>query len=470
MPNEFLSRFFLVLIGVAQFSVYAKPDQRIKAKLDRLFSSQSASKGSWGCSISHIPTREIIYSFNQDKPYIPASNQKIVTLAAALLKLGKFYRSNTQFVADGPVINGILQGNLIIKGFGAIYFTGRYPHDLSIEERNFKLTRQIKKFVRKLHNAGIREIGGNIIIDWSEWTNMSKNHHYPAAAPVLFNENTVDIGVHNQSISTCPNPAIGFRIIEYKGKRKQKRGDKNQYQDIILINKKMTSNDYWRIEQSPALLFYYKQIKHQFETNGIPVHCHPQKTASKQRVKYNIFELNSLSLGELAEYTGLYSDNLRAEIIFLNLGYILSGKANYDTASKAVTSILSEFAPTIGNISAVDGSGLSRNNQITPLQLVKILNLMTEQPQKDSFIRCLPIAGKSGTLKKRFLKRKVKGLLIGKTGTLNGVTALSGYLLEHNKPKYSFSFINNGNMNQRNAWALLEKTGDILDVLINVKE
>ncbi len=214
------------------------------------------------------------------------------------------------------------------------------------------------------------------------------------------------------------------------------------------------------------MLFYYWQIKHQLESHGIPVHCNPQKVKPRQRVKYQLFELNSLSLEELVKYTGLYSDNLRAEIIFLNLGYILAGKANYDTAGNAVISILSEHLPTIDSVSVRDGSGLSRRNRISPLQLVRILNLMTERPQRDTFLSSLPVAGKSGTLRKRYLNSKINGLLIGKTGTLNGVTALSGYLLQHNKPKYSFSFINNNNPNHSDAWALLEKMGDILAEMV----
>ncbi len=467
MLNKFWIRYFyIILFSISQPTVYPNQDQHIKPRLDQLFSSIPASKGIWGCCISHIPTKKIVYGLNQNKSFIPASNQKLVTLAAALLKLGKYYRSNTGFFADGPITNNILHGNLIIKGFGAIYFTGRYPHDLSIEEKNFKLAQQIKQFVKKLNDAGINEIDGNIIIDWSEWTDMSKNHHYPAAAPVLFNENTVDIGVHNKSIFSCPTPAKGFSLVDYNGNGKQKRGPSQQYPDKIFVNKKTDSIDFWRIEQTPALLFYYWQIKHQLEANGISVHCYPQKTEPRQRVKYQLFELDSLPLGDLVKYTGLYSDNLRAEIIFLNLGYILAGKANYDTGSNAVISILSEHLPTIGTISVVDGSGLSRKNQISPLQLVSILNLMTERPQKDTFIGSLPVAGKSGTLRKRYLNSKIKGSLIGKTGTLNGVTALSGYLLEHNKPKYSFSFINNNNSSHSDAWTLLEKMGDILTELV----
>jgi len=182
---------------------------------------------------------------------------------------------------------------------------------------------------------------------------------------------------------------------------------------------------------------------------------------------YLLFELNSLPLGELIRDMGIASDNFRAETVFLNLGYVVHGKANYRNAVKAVESIFTENGLRLYHTVLADGSGLSRDNRTSAETLVGVLNLMINSPHREDFAACLPLAGKTGTLKKRFRGHPLNGSLIAKTGTLNGVTSLSGYLLDAGQPTYSFSFIANKLKSQAKAWQTLERAGTILSSLIN---
>jgi len=109
--------------------------------------------------------------------------------------------------------------------------------------------------------------------------------------------------------------------------------------------------------------------------------------------------------------------------------------------------VLNEFAQQIGarpgETVFADGSGLSRDDLVTPETLVKLLIHMASGPSFDVFRDSLPVAGVDGTLADRFKGTRLKGRIYAKTGTLEGVNALSGYMDLPSGKRLAFSIIGN---------------------------
>jgi D-alanyl-D-alanine carboxypeptidase/D-alanyl-D-alanine-endopeptidase (penicillin-binding protein 4) len=125
------------------------------------------------------------------------------------------------------------------------------------------------------------------------------------------------------------------------------------------------------------------------------------------------------------------SDNFLAECLFKTLGAYYSGKiGNSFYATQAVMNFLEENEiPEFYELSIVDGSGISRFNEVTAASITNLLEKIYLDVEKYEFFKnSLSIAGKDGTLDRRFRRSKLRGNFYGKTGTLNGVTSLSGYL------------------------------------------
>ncbi|MBE9011533.1 D-alanyl-D-alanine carboxypeptidase [Pseudanabaenaceae cyanobacterium LEGE 13415] len=127
-----------------------------------------------------------------------------------------------------------------------------------------------------------------------------------------------------------------------------------------------------------------------------------------------------------------YSDNDRADALRRRIG-----------GQKAIRSALSSLGIDANRYAQVDGSGLSRNNRVTPAVLVTLLDAMFTNPQNELFYRSLAVAGVNGTLRNRFRNTLLQGNLHGKTGTLRGVRALSGYLDNPSYGTIAFSIVVN---------------------------
>jgi len=96
----------------------ADADDALRRDLDEIFLDQRLSDAQWGVSVYSLDRDELLFGYNANKLYIPASNEKILTAAAALLRLGPEYRFKTRVLTDGVINEDMLRGNLVLQGFG----------------------------------------------------------------------------------------------------------------------------------------------------------------------------------------------------------------------------------------------------------------------------------------------------------------------------------------------------------------
>ena len=368
---------------------------------------------------------------------IPASNMKLVYSALALLlKNDKALFPPLQTFCDAKIENGILAGNLLIDSCGTPTFTARFPVSDDFPTKNQLLKKQVISYVDQLKKAGIKEILGDIKLSFNRWNAEAENLHYTAASAFSFNENTVDTLVKNGQLTTIPAKPLIFLFAENKEIQSQDKVENN----LIRFNPTNNSQDYWRISKSSANSYALKMIRQEIQNLGIKIHGKEIK-AGKQKM---LFESQPLfSSVEYIQPLNKHSDNFRAEILALLLNRLETNEASYENLDESIKKLLLKNGLELKSLKAHDGSGLSRENRISAFDINQVLKLMMKSNFFKDYLNSLAIASKTGTLKKRFKGSPWENSFYGKTGTLDGVSALSGYWIRKNKPTVTFSFIGN---------------------------
>ncbi len=399
-------------------------------------------RSQWGIAIETLKSKRILYQLNGDRYFVPASNAKLLSSAAALLKLEKDFRSKTSFYISGNNPN-----------FSSLRVVGRGDPTLSLA--------QLKTVAQQLKERGIEKIG-ELIIDDSYFPNPTINDSWEwgdsyfdyGVSPHSFilEENTVNLTLTPQTIGkpvklTWSDNIAGrqWRIKNYaittdKGKPYTISIRANLGNSVLEIRGELPLDnepDIWGLAIPNPSQYFSASWRQILGEIGIEVNRATIVKISSQinKDEIEIVQLQSPPLGELLVKMNGDSNNLVAETLL----EILAKETQQDKF-EILEETLTELGVDRAGYNLKDGSGLSRQNLIAPTTLVAILRLMFD---KKIYHQSLAIAGTSGTLKKRFLDRKIKGFLYAKTGTISGVTALSGYLEMPNSDPIVFSVILN---------------------------
>ena len=144
------------------------------------------------------------------------------------------------------------------------------------------------------------------------------------------------------------------------------------------------------------------------------------------------------------EITNQRSQNFYAESILKALGAAACGRGSWEAGIEAVAEFLRTIGIERGSYLMVDGSGLSRNNRFSPHQVVQLLRAMYFHPYGREFLRSLPFSGEEdSSWKQRLAEPPYAGNVFAKTGTISGVSTLSGYAKARSGKLYAFSILCN---------------------------
>jgi D-alanyl-D-alanine carboxypeptidase/D-alanyl-D-alanine-endopeptidase (penicillin-binding protein 4) len=450
----------LALAALLWFAGNASADKA--NKLDALFRNASTQQCQWSCTVLSVDDKNPTYTWKPDASMIPASNQKLYTVAAALLELGPDYAPTTDYYSTGPVRNGRLQGNLLVRGHGAFDLTGRHPLDDTITHYQLRLNRKLDHLSQQLHRAGIRHVEGRVVPDITGWCAGRRNTHYPSASALLFHDNTIDVNTLNGNITTCPAKRIGFQFEISDTITEQERVQiEDMPTDTIRVNPKVDDHDYWRIEHIDAHRYFTLHLQEALRRRGMTF---AGKKTGHTSTPVLLFKRPGLSIARLLPAILGHSDNLCAEVLFLNMGAAIEGQATTPSAAAACTRILRKHGlATKATIS--DGSGLSRNNLASTRETAQLLQQMTRQPFFQTLHDALAVSGTSGTLKNRLTRTTLKGRIVGKSGSLTGVKSLAGYI-QTPRGRQAFAICYNGPPDKEAFWSL---TGSALEMLCEAK-
>jgi D-alanyl-D-alanine carboxypeptidase/D-alanyl-D-alanine-endopeptidase (penicillin-binding protein 4) len=365
---------FVVFAGVKDLS-----SKNLVKKIDAIISKHLVLHT--GVEIYSTKKKKVIYSKNQNQLFIPASNTKIFSSLLALDVLGKDYRFETLILTDGYLGLNSVEGNLYIVGSGD-------PSLTSID---------VDSLFKSLQKIGIKKINGDFCVDKGVF---DSEYFAPGS--------TIDC------IGQSWFNFVDSLIID------RKSVSINQVNCVNFINEKKLDAMFF----DGIKFFEYLFAKYNIVLNGKIV-C---KNFIGDKKAAIILSHKSKKLYELLSVMMKDSDNLYADCMFKKAGSVkYNSVGTWESGLEALKNFLkNKVGISSSKIKIYDGSGLSRYNLVSAEQIVKLLSWAYKQTYYDCFISILSVAGVDGTLKNRMvdLAPNVKA----KTGSLAGVSALSGYI------------------------------------------
>ncbi|MBK8149366.1 MAG: D-alanyl-D-alanine carboxypeptidase/D-alanyl-D-alanine-endopeptidase [Acidobacteria bacterium] len=457
----------------------------LQSKIRLSASRYETRRGQIGIKIVSLDTGKVIYEENAEKYFMPASNMKNFTIATAIERLTPNFRFVTSVFSNSrPDAAGAIKGDLTIYGRGDMSFSTSF-----FEKDYFKA---IDDLADAIVRAGVKRIEGNLVGDESyfsgfaipggwEWDDLQ--WYYGAEVSALpFNDNAVDLSIRGASVGApcivniLPlNPVM--RIINTCTTTAAKSGrepsvKKGLDDNTVEIGGTMPAGEEYsnKITVSRPAELFIALLKERLEKKGIVITG--QRKLITRRDKIQLAVTSSVPPIEIARQEGppfsvvaaktmKPSQNLYTETILWTLGeqgrafpvpqdaksnpFLDSKSTSSERGIFVVRNFLNEIGVAPDGIIQWDGSGLSRHNLVTPAAVVTLYTYMAKQSRySTTWMDSLTIGGVDGTLRNRFKGTKTQGNVRGKTGTIDQVSALSGYVTTSSGEKAVFSIIVNG--------------------------
>ena len=428
-----------------------------------------------GIKVVSVTTGEVLYDAGADKLYHPASTMKLLTAAAALVRLKPNYRFHTSLYADG--VEGVrVRGNAYLKGRGDPLF--------DIEE--------LAKMVDTLVQSGVKEIDGDIVVDDTYFDDIPKGKgwmwddgpiggYYSHQSALTVNHNGVTITVSPSAEIGDPvrlrldppteylevlNDAVTVGASE-SGTLRVERQTNPVPANVLTISGFMPANQEAmrrRVDIVNPALFCGTLFREALARNGILV----QGVVRQGVVPDGVSEIavhTSLPLSLVVRKMNKRSNNLIAELLLKTLGAeVIGAPGTSQKGLHVINEFMSETGIAVTQSALADGSGVSRYNLLSASMLTNLLVRMFQDfSVMPEYVMSLPIAGVDGTLSWRMKDSGAAGVLRAKTGTMRGVTTLAGYAMTVDGEILAFAMLMShyvGSPNPRRA--LQDKIGNIL--------
>jgi serine-type D-Ala-D-Ala carboxypeptidase/endopeptidase (penicillin-binding protein 4) len=407
-----------------------------------------------GLCVRSLDRGDELYARNADAAFVPASNQKLLVTAAALDALGSDFSFTTRVLALGTRRGGTLRGDLVLQGGGDPTLT----------------TEGLAALADRVAAAGIRCVTGRVRGDDSIFDRQRfgigwtwDDESFPYAAPIsglTLNGNTVEVevrpGVRPGAPPTVrldpPTAPMALRvhaITAPPGEPATLGIDRTRARDEIEVSGRLP----WhgepviaRVTVEDPSLYAATVFTGLLRERGVRVDGPPIVLGAPRTAAF-LGEVRSPPLSAIIREMNKKSENLVAEMLLKALGMRDAGPAAGTGIGGAGGAVLRTFLERSGlrgpALVLADGSGLSRQDLVSPRNLVRLLAAMDRRPDRDAFFDSLPVAGVDGTLRHRMAGTAAAGAVRAKTGTLTHVTALSGVATTHDGERLAFSILTN---------------------------
>ncbi|MBN9229885.1 MAG: D-alanyl-D-alanine carboxypeptidase/D-alanyl-D-alanine-endopeptidase [Legionella sp.] len=402
-----------------------------------------------GMVVTDLTSGETLYSRNANNLFIPASNMKLFSEAAALMVLGPDYHfKNKLSISAGKIQQGALQGNIYLQLNGDPSFSRD----------------DLRKLISSLKEWNINRIQGNVYIDSSAaqidpyppgWLTADLSYSYGAPnAPLMLDANRLTVTVNpgtragDAGVVEADDGGGAIQIsnlVETKASTKGCGVGFYLDKDNHLTARGCMGVGQWAVQQRIAIKnpLSYAQgiIRAQLAQEGIQFNGQILlgKTPSGALL---VATQQSKALSELMADTLKPSDNLYADSLYLHAAAKLNGSpVNWKGAEPLIKSFLqAQTGIDFRRAIFTDGSGLSRYSMVTPEQTISLLKFLHQRfPLSYEYIAALPVSGRDGTLQKRFRNPTQQGFIRAKTGTMTGINSFSGYLYTANGHTLAFA-------------------------------
>ncbi len=441
-------KYLIVILSIFTFAKAGLPQS-----IEDFIYKDKIDKNNLSILITEHSTGDVVASLNAYTPRIPASVAKIATTYAALLEFGKDFKWPTQIYYTGNFKRGTLNGDLIVKAFG--------DPTLNVKD--------VKSFAKKIRSYGIKEIGGDLVIDRSFFNNSKKissgfdknfvSEYNAMPDTLMYND-------HLNYIKVTPTPMgivatrlygdRGFRLINHIKMVGGACRGKNSWPKVKFIrdngsvavelsgtlSKKCHPITIKKVLSKPYISFYYSFMDY-LNKEGVKFRGNLVLKETPKSAKL-LFTHYSKPLIKIVAKTLKKSNNLYARHIFLILGAKMYGyPATLQKSQMAIKEILGSRGLLDNEDFIYNGSGLSRKSRLKVTSAAKILE-DAYKTYGQEWLKALSIAGVDGTLKKRFRGTIVKNRAFMKTGTLKRAKNIAGFVLSKSGKLYNSVIFYNG--------------------------
>jgi len=441
----------------------------LTAQLDAIIDGPAFAQAQWGVKVCALDSGATIYARNADKLLKPASNGKIYTAALALDRLGPDFRIKTSvYAAAPPDAQGVIQGDVTVYGRGDPSFSARF--------NGGDYTKALQPLLDAFAKAGIKRIEGDLIgdetyfsgppygADWT-WDDLENYYGAPTSALTL-QDNVIDLQFEPAADVGAPcriitHPETSF--IAFSNFTQTIASGEAHFRLFCPLGENVAyvwgqaplhgaaHTDAIPVQQ-PALWFV-TMLKEGLAQRGIVVAGNvrvktwlDRASGSAAPPHVEVASVEGRPISEIVKQTLKPSENLYAQLLLLQVGAKNPLINNGDTAEAGLHALrffLTGAGIGSGLVALSDGSGLSRGSLVTPSASVQLLTRMAHHSAKDAFVNALPIGGVDGTLRNRFKGTAAAGNVRAKTGSLQYVDTLSGYLTNKAGGKLVFSIMLN---------------------------
>ena len=452
----------------------------LRMLIDSLVEAPEFANAHWGVLIVDPARGDTLYSRNADKLFMPASNMKLVTGSVALAQLGPDYRFRTTFAAGGPVRDSILNGDLLVIGYGDPTVSDRMATDAMLPLLGIAdslVARGIKRITGTIRKAGDAFPDANYGMGWA-WDDF--RYSYSAGVDeLIFNEGFATVTVlagesaglpvraSVKPDSTTPPVRITATTVDSSGGAKSdievhwdSTGSGFVVTGTIVVGDSVSEN----VAHRDASGAYLAALTTAIKARGIafgPLAVASRGAAKPKRASRgsggdsivaatepdtlmdSLFTLISPPLRDILPAFEKPSQNQIGEILLKTLGRERRGSGTADSGAVVVAEQLTAWGIPAEGYAIADGSGLSRHNYLSPRTIIRILDGIRRDTSFAVFYESLPVAGVDGTIRTRMRGTPAEGNVRAKTGYIDKARSLSGYVTTADGSMLYFSMLCN---------------------------
>lgn len=411
-----------------------------------------------GVHIVELDTGETVYAYTPDEKRIVASNNKLFTTAAALDALGPGYFFETRLLSRGTVAGDTLQGDLGVVGSGDPQISGR--------EFGGDPYGAFRPWAAALRERGVRRITGDLYLAHGlfeplrvhpDWPRDQLTEWYEAPVDALsFSDNCILVKVwpgragERARVETVP-PVPLFRVDNTATTTAKRRGTRiyvGRLDTLLTVKGSIDAGsgpfETWVTVPDPTL-YFGSALRAALADEGIVMEGHLRPVTELPGAIWERVALHRSDLVTAVRTTNKRSQNFYAETLAKTIGAQRCGRGAWAEGMRAVGEFLLSIGVPRNAFHLVDGSGMSRANTATPRAFTTLLRHMFFHPAALEFAQSLPYSGDEELKgwKRRMAAPPYRGNVLAKTGTLNGVSSLSGYAKAVSGKSYAFSILIN---------------------------
>lgn len=460
---------FILVLGVCPLLM---AQQTAEKALQQFLSNPELQHANIGIYAQNLTTGQVINDWRKDYVIPPASTQKVLTSSTALCLLGSDFRFSTYLETDGTVENGVLHGNLYIRGTG----------DPTLGSQKVGDQMFLYKWAQAIRKKGIRQIEGCVVGDASFfdgdavnpqwiWEDIG-NYYAPGIFALPYLDNTMNVQLRSAAIGSVAEVVKTFPEVEGITFENHIRCTEITYDGAYVHGLPYTNVRYLTgsvpsnrgifgvkgdLPNPPLLLA--KHFTNRLRECGIEVtEDATYMTETDGKARTLLYEHRSEPLAEILKEVNQNSNNLYAEQIFRYLGSRIATPCTLQNSVITMQNCWRNRGVGLQNTFIYDGCGLAPQDAVSAQTLVQILAFMYRSKEKETFLASLPVAGESGTLKGFLTNTPLQGKVAAKSGTTSRIKSYAGYLTMPDGSTVAFAIlVNNATCKSRKVQTLIEK-------------